>query len=56
MIDIPLKSADEYDALTNARKFYIWRAGDIKKIKRRYSKRRRRYYKRLIEEELKQLD
>lgn len=38
----PLKSGDEYDALTPWKRFEIWRAGDRKKIKRRFNKRVRR--------------
>ena len=39
---VPFKCADEYDALTKWRKFYLWKPGQIKKIKRRVSKRERR--------------
>ena len=41
---IPLKSGDEYDALTSARKFYCYLAnsGVAKKIKRKYNKRFRK--------------
>lgn len=39
---IPLKGGDEYDALTAARKFYFWRSGELRKIKRQYNKRVRR--------------
>tara|TARA_B110000483_G_C17706948_1_gene355633 strand:- start:292 stop:468 length:177 start_codon:yes stop_codon:yes gene_type:complete len=40
---VPLKSGDEYDALTRARKFYLWKAGQLKKIKRAYNKRFRKH-------------
>ena len=39
---IPLKGGDEYDALTKARKFHLWKVGQVKKIKRAYNKRLRK--------------
>jgi hypothetical protein len=39
---IPMKGGDEYGALTKARKFYLWKAGQLKKIKRAYNKRLRK--------------
>ena len=39
---IPTKGGDEYDALTKARKFHLWKAGQLKKIKRQYNKRFRK--------------
>ena len=39
---VPLKGGEEYDALTRARKFYHWRPGVLRKIKRGYNKRVRR--------------
>ena len=48
---IPMKGGDEYDALTKARKFHLWRAGQVKKIKRAYNKRFRKYSKRVIQDE-----
>jgi len=42
---IPLKSGDEYDALTKGRKFLHWKSGQIKKIKRAYNKRFRKHLK-----------
>jgi hypothetical protein len=42
---IPLKGGDEYDGLTKARKFYHWKAGQLKKIKRAYNKRLRKHNK-----------
>jgi hypothetical protein len=42
---IPLKGGDEYDTLTKARKFKLWKAGQVKKIKRAYNKRLRRHNK-----------
>ena len=42
---IPMKGGDEYDGLTKARKFYLWKRGQLKKIKRAYNKRFRKYNK-----------
>jgi hypothetical protein len=42
---LPLKGGDEYDALSKARKFIHWKAGELKKIKRAYNKRFRKYLK-----------
>ena len=42
---IPMKGGDEYDGLTKARKFYLWKAGQLKKIKRAYNKRFRKHNK-----------
>jgi capsid portal protein len=42
---IPMRGGDEYDGLTKARKFLIWKAGQLKKIKRAYNKRFRKYIK-----------
>ena len=47
---IPMKSADEYDALTKARRFYHWRAGAVKKIKKAFNKRERKDGKRIRED------
>ena len=44
---IPMKGGDEYDALTKARKFHLWKSGQLKKIKRAYNKRFRKYSKRM---------
>jgi|TARA_B110000285_G_scaffold113754_1_gene129031 hypothetical protein len=43
---IPLKNADEYDALTKGRKYHRFRSGILKKIKRGYNKRFRKLAKR----------
>ena len=40
-----LKSGDEWDGLTRARHWHIWRAGDRKAIKRGYNRRQRRIIK-----------
>ena len=38
---IPMRGADEYDALTSWRRCYSWKKGVLKKIKRRFNKRER---------------
>ncbi|WP_433503718.1 hypothetical protein ACQP04_29085 [Pseudonocardia halophobica] len=40
---LPLIDGDEQDALTRTRRFYHWRAGQVRRIKRRVSKRERRF-------------
>ncbi len=45
---IPLKSADEYDALTKGRKYHSFGSGILKKIKRGYNKRFRKLAKREV--------
>ena len=47
---IPMKGGDEYGALTKARKFYLWKAGQVKKIKRAYNKRFRKHGKEIKDE------
>jgi hypothetical protein len=44
---IPMKGGDEFDALTTARKFYMYlaRSGVAKKIKKKYNKRFRKVQK-----------
>ena len=44
---IPMKGGDEFDALTTARKYYVYltRSGVAKKIKKKYNKRFRRVQK-----------
>jgi hypothetical protein len=44
----PLKSGDEYDALTRAKKYYIWKSGDRKAIKKSYNKRERKWLDKLL--------
>lgn len=39
---IPTIDGDEYDALTPSRKYHRWRAGERRRIKRRYNRRVRR--------------
>jgi hypothetical protein len=36
---IPMINGDEYDALTAAKRYYHWRPGDRKRIKRGYQRR-----------------
>ncbi len=45
---MPFSNGDEEDALTKARKFYHWRPSQIKKIKRSYHKKERKWLKRLL--------
>lgn len=51
----PLKGGDEYDALTNARKYYNFGRKAIKIIKRGYNKRVRRNDKKEVSNETKEL-
>ena len=44
---IQMKGGDEYDGLTKARRFLIWKRGQLKKIKRAYNKRFRKHAKEL---------
>ena len=46
---IPMKGGYEYDGLTKSRKF-LWKAGQLKKIKRAYNKRFRKYSKEIKDE------
>jgi hypothetical protein len=50
---IPMKGGDEYDALTSARKFYVYltRSGVAKAIKKKYNKRFRRHQKEELRKE-----
>ena len=47
---IPMKGGDEYDGLTKSRRFYVWNRGQLKKIKRAYNKRFRKYNKEIKDE------
>ena len=47
---IPMKGGDEYDGLTKARKFLLWKSGQLKKIKRAYNKRFRKHIKEINDE------
>lgn len=42
---IPTKGGDEEDGLSKSRKFYMWKRGQLKKIKRAYNKRFRKHTK-----------
>ena len=48
---IPMKGGDEYDGLTKGRRFLHWKTGQLKKIKRAYNKRFRKYSKRMKKDE-----
>ena len=47
---IPMSFVALYDALTKARKFHLWKAGQVKKIKRAYNKRFRKQGKDINDE------
>ena len=47
---IRMKGGDEYDGLTKARRFLLWKRGQLKKIKRAYNKRFRKHSKELKDE------
>ena len=47
---IPMRGGDEYDGLTKARRFLLWKRGQLKKIKRAYNKRFRKHNKGLKDE------
>ena len=47
---IPMRGGDEYDGLTKARRFLLWKRGQLKKIKRAYNKRFRKHNKELKDE------
>ncbi len=51
---IPLKGGDEFDALTTARKYYVYltRSGVVKKIKQQYNRRFRKKQKQDIKKDL----
>ena len=52
MKKLPIKAWEERDFLTRARQIYAAQRGGIRKVKRRYSKRMRRYGKREIEQQM----
>lgn len=43
MTKIPTKGGDEFEALSKYRKYSRWKRGELKKIKRAYNKRLRKY-------------
>jgi len=47
-----IKTGDEQDAYTKWRNMFIWRSGEIKKIKKRTHRRERRENKQWINEQL----
>ena len=47
---IRMKGGDEYNGLTKARRFLLWKRGQLKKIKRAYNKRFRKHNKELKDE------
>jgi hypothetical protein len=47
-----IKTGDEQDAYTKWRSMFIWRSGEIKKIKKRTHRRERRENKQWINEQL----
>tara|TARA_R110002073_G_scaffold4067_4_gene27296 strand:- start:652 stop:816 length:165 start_codon:yes stop_codon:yes gene_type:complete len=51
---IPMKGGAEYDALTDARKYYCYltKSGVTKSIKRGYNKRFRKHNKEIIKENI----
>lgn len=48
----PFIDGDEEDALTDGKKYYSWRSGERKKIKKKYNKRTRRKERQRLKEEL----
>lgn len=54
MNKLPIKSWEEEDCFTEWRKFLRWQKGVIKKAKRRYSKRVRRWHKIEINNQLRE--
>lgn len=44
-VKLRLKGGDEMDAFSRHRKQSNWKAGQIKKLQRRYNKRLRRHFK-----------
>ncbi len=46
-----MKTAEEYDAFTRWRRVLYWQRGELRKIKRRWSKRERRTERNDIQEQ-----
>jgi hypothetical protein len=46
--EVPLKSGDEYDALTPWKRFYHFKPGTRKEIKRGFRKRVRRFVRKML--------
>lgn len=46
---MPMKTGDQWDALTKTKRFFKWRCGVRKRIKQRYNRAERQWLKRLTE-------
>ena len=46
---MPMRTGDEMDALTKAKRFLKWRRGERKRIKKQYIKKERQWLKRLTD-------
>jgi hypothetical protein len=45
---MPMKTAEEYDALTKTKRFLKWGRGERKRIKKKYNKAERQWLKNLL--------
>ena len=45
-------NADEFDAFTGWRRWYTWKAGELKKIKRGYNRRVRKLWRLKLNEQI----
>ena len=45
---MPLKTGDEYDALTRWKKFLHWKPGERKRIKKAYNKKERKWLNKIL--------
>lgn len=45
---MPLKTGDEYDALTRWKKFLHWKPGKRKRIKKAYNKKERKWLNKIL--------
>lgn len=45
---MPLKTGDEYDALTRWKKFLYWKPGERKRIKKAYNKKERKWLNKIL--------
>ena len=48
---MPMRTGDEYDALTKVKRFLKWKRGERKRIKKQYNKKERQWLKGLDEDE-----
>ena len=57
-VRIPLKGGAEYDALTKARRWYVYltKSGVVKSIKKQYNKRLRKHLKQFDKNDVKYQD